>query len=363
MTRSDFVAPKNYDPSEYEVIDYLDNKRPEFVPGVPVEFYEKAVAVWRERIFEHFPDFQTGGDDHTSIHQCNHCGHPAIRWVAVVLHKPTGKKLAFGEICAERVDMPGRDAFKAKFIKDRAALEQARLENEARKAAFRADNADVCEFLDGLDTETAHPFLCDMVYSFNRKGELTEGQTNAVKKFMVNEQRFQQRKQEQAEAMKDVPPVVEGRRTVEGEIVTVKPQEGDYGTTWKMLVLEADGNKVWSTIPERLWTETWDANDGSRVENLLHCRVRFDAEITRSCKDEHFGLAKRPTKAQVTDKSGAEQAKLEQEIKDLEATKEQILCDIAALDGAYDPHDRRGNLNAWLADVEVELVNARAKVA
>lgn len=314
-TRTDVHRPAEFDPADYEVIDYLDMKRPELPPGLTSEQYAaftEYLERWQARILEHFPDWRTGGTDHQSVFQCNHCGHQGLRWVAVVRHEPTGAKLAFGEICADRVGLPGRDAFRAKFIKDRAALEQAALENRLRKEAFAAAEPEIVAFLNDVRFgEGCHnEFLRSVAAQLDRKGELSEAQVGAVKKFMAREAEQAAKRAAEAEALKDAGPLETGRRTVEGEVLSTRYQESDFGGAWKWLVRQDDGNKVWGSIPGSvidltLDTSYYDENgnlcveqsqvDG--VEGLRGCRVRFTAAVERSRDDEHFGFYKRPTKA------------------------------------------------------------------
>ncbi len=327
--RTDKHAPKNFDPTQYRVIDYIDTKLPDMgglfmamtAGGRDSKQAEEACAAIRkqheERIFRYFPNYTTGGDDHTSIHQCNHCGHPGIRWVAVTEHIPTGAKLAFGEICAERCELPGVDAFKAKFIKTRAALEAKALENKIAKANFAGENQDVVAFLDGLDKARAdysdameewndkgcvgsapkaprvHPFLSDMIHSLNKYGSLTEKQLSATRKFAAKAAEFaardKARDEERAAEVASAAPITPGRQSITGEVLKTKLQESyNFGSTWKMLVKAADGNRYWGTIPESIS----EAKAGDIVS--------FTATVEQSKDDEHFGFFKRPTGAVCT---------------------------------------------------------------
>ena len=78
-----------------------------------------------------------------------------------------------------------------------------------------------------------------------------------------------------------------GRVVIEGVILSTKPQESAYGTTWKMLV-EGDGWKVWGSIPSEIFQP---AEKG--------VRVRFTATVEPSQDDPSFGFYKRPTKAEI----------------------------------------------------------------
>ncbi|AYN58504.1 ssDNA binding protein [Arthrobacter phage Liebe] len=83
-------------------------------------------------------------------------------------------------------------------------------------------------------------------------------------------------------------PVVEGRYEIQGEVLTVKVQDGAYGSSLKMLVA-VDGYKVWGTVPNDLYgVERGD-------------KVAFTATVAKSDDDEAFGFYSRPTKARRLD--------------------------------------------------------------
>lgn len=349
--RTDVHAPSQFDPADYVVIDYIDVKRPEYFAGCPLEVYEEIVASWQAQIFRHFPDWRTGGTDHQSVHQCNHCGHPGLRWVAVVEHTPTGAKLAFGETCADRCDLSGRDAFRLKFIKDAAALEAARQEKAAALAewvALSPDNAAVVAYFDQIDSDEAayrtameewndryedqaraqatgeatgspvppapkparpyDEFVNDVKGKFRRYGSLSEKQVACILRSKEREETFEQRKAEEAAVLATVAPLEEGRREIEGEVLSTKWQDSDFGGSLKMLVKQDDGNKLWGSVPGNLadltisHTELDESTGGYDVIEgieLKGARVKFTAAVERSRDDEHFGFFKRPTKAEV----------------------------------------------------------------
>ena len=138
--------------------------------------WAQAVENWRQYILTYFPDWRTGdgSNDHQSIFVCNHCGHPGIRYVAVVRQISTGKFLAFGETCADRAELAGRDAFKALMARKAREAAQAAAELAAKQADFREAHPELVAWLTQDGLAGRHPFLFDMVHSFNRWGNLTE---------------------------------------------------------------------------------------------------------------------------------------------------------------------------------------------
>lgn len=142
-------------------------------------------------------------------------------------------------------------------------------------------------------------FLGSLYRQLTRKGDLSERQIAAALRSQEREAEFTARRETEREALRDVDPIVEGRREIEGEVLSTKWKESMYGTTLKMLVREDDGNKVWGTVPEalqQLTFETWSEVDQTYVPGieLKGSRVALTAEVTRSEDDEHFGFYKRP---------------------------------------------------------------------
>ncbi len=306
MARTDIHRPAEFDPADYEIIDFIDNKAPDygaaFLQGLHTGASAEAVAEmvkamraeYEARIFEHFPNWTTGGIDRRSIFQCNHCG-AHIRWVAVALHKPTGSKLAFGDICAERCELPTRDAFRAKFIKDRAAREEAKMLKLIARATFENEAPDVVEFLAGIETQRASEFLVSVADQLTAKGTLSEAQVAAVRRFIAGQaERDARRAAEATEAAKTAQPFPVGRQTVTGTVVSTKTIDSHYGgLQLKMLVKTDDGNRIFGTAPESLQPSS-DA-----ILALKGQRVTFTADFQASKDDPHFGFYKNPRSAEL----------------------------------------------------------------
>jgi hypothetical protein len=88
-----------------------------------------------------------------------------------------------------------------------------------------------------------------------------------------------------AESAGPVADVPEGRNVVTGTIVSTKVVESQYGTAYKMIVLDDRGFKVYCTQPSAIS----EAGRGDRVS--------FTATLSRSDDDPTFGFGSRPTKA------------------------------------------------------------------
>lgn len=84
-------------------------------------------------------------------------------------------------------------------------------------------------------------------------------------------------------------PAPSGRVAVTGEVVSTRVTEGDYGTSYKMLVKADEGFKVWVSIPSALLETT-------TVEEAKGRRVTFTATLQPSADDASFAFGSRPSK-------------------------------------------------------------------
>ena len=107
------------------------------------------------------------------------------------------------------------------------------------------------------------------------------------------------------------------RQVVEGNIVSVKMKETQYGATNKMLVQLDNGNRVYGSVPksinEKLFGpipgqykyggpfHTVDEERLARMKQTIACgrRVRFLAMVDPSNDDPHFGFFSRPSRAEL----------------------------------------------------------------
>lgn len=245
------------------------------------------------------------GDDFegnmTKRGRCDHCGAGPLRYIEAFLHIPSGKTIHVGERCASRLGLPSRSA-----LDHRAMLEQAHRERKVHQWVEGGEGrAELKAWLESVvycepeEFRAKFPacvgrtssFLFDLLHKLNRYGDLSEKQTAAIEKIR---QRNIDWLDESAEKDAGAEPFREGRRLVEGTVVSTKLQTSDYGDTWKMLVDEGDGNRLWGTIPSSLQClgEGWEVVKKGQ-------RVRFTATVQRKADEQHFGFYKRPTGAVV----------------------------------------------------------------
>lgn len=312
--------PTNFEPSDYEVAEYLDNRSPEFPAfagatmsreerEAQIRWFQKERQMWLEEWQRYFPG-DDQGQKRGPQYRCAHCGERNVRYMVAVLHKPTGKHVAFGDICVARLGFPNHQAFRAEKIRSHAANEAKRLKRikamadfiektpefatayavyvNARPTPATEEQTTLGESADSYSAKSRWKiefpaFVHDIVGKFSQYGSLSEKQVGAVARAITQSA---SRAEERAAEAQNAAPVPTGRVDVEGVILTTKVQDGymGRGTTLKMLVRHDAGWKVWLTMPTSLCADKGD-------------RVAFSCEIEASADDKTFGFGKRPTKA------------------------------------------------------------------
>lgn len=287
MGRTDVHAPKALVTEDYEYLGAYDNNPDGFNPAIAKARIEliNRVIVEPGRSRADLP-----GD-------CQHCGRPYIRYVALMLHKPTNTVLQIGETCL----MNRFDRASADFHALRKQAELDRKMQRIRKlvAAFAADpaNANIAFMADKEITEntTENWFVRDVAAKLRRYGELSERQIAAVRNAL---ERDKQRAIEQANKPPEpiavaIPDTYLGTVTLDATILGAKFVDSDFGSSLKALLLVVLPNsgvpgeafKVWSTVPR--------AENGTIAE-LKGRRIRWTGTLQRSADDPTFGIFKRP---------------------------------------------------------------------
>lgn len=318
-TRTDVHRPVALVTEDYTYVGTFDNHPPEPPLGGSLDGYIEAMAWWREHSLPMMKLAESGslGAERGSS-QCHHCG-AAIRYGATLRHV-SGDHIAVGETCLDnRFERATAD-----FQAARKAAELDREKQRIRKAvaAFAEANPDLAfmtlhptiaqlrntandgrhfeVYNAGAGTSIDNCFVADVARKLVNYGDLSQRQIDAVRRSIA-------RDAEKAAKAKTDPepscPVVEGRIVVEGTVLTLKWQDGDFGSTLKMLVRDDRGFKVWGTVPTSLTEGSdWDETAAGYIDRRAADRgdrVRFTATVERSRDDEAFGFFKRPVKAEV----------------------------------------------------------------
>jgi hypothetical protein len=302
MMNANIHSEKNFKPEDYEILDYLDNKRPEYVFGMPMDAYKSIVDDWKREIAHYFPtsrivdaNVENRQIPEHNIHKCRHCGCTNVRYIVAVRHIPSDTNLVFGDICVAHLGFANYDAFKAAKLRAKAAQGNASLKIFKKRLQFLNANPEFRQVLES--EELNHPdhanngFLQDIVLKLNKYGFLSEAQVNAFLKSVVRDHEFavKRAERERAEAVRrqTAMPAPTGRNKFTGQIISIKTVESAFGVAWKTLVLLDCGSKVWMTLPSGLSSE--DKNK----------KIEFKATLTQSKDDALFFFGKRPSLIKV----------------------------------------------------------------
>lgn len=283
MTRTDIHRPSAIIPEDYTDVGFL--------PHVDVGNWE-FVAAERKRINEHMK--RTGGHwEHPSAGSCAICGNVMAMSHVIFHHTPTNAYLRVGMTCADKLDFSRG----AEFNEFRTHLKAA-IERKAGKAKAKALLAewgmDAAWTVYELPNEKRGSFavetIVDIISKLIQYGSISDPQKAFINKLLVQIDNHEvvtaQRKAEIAAAASA--PVTDERIRIEGEIITIKEQETDFGLTTKLLIKTPAGWKAWGTCPSAL-------NDDELAKGQ---HVGFMARFQRSNDDPKFGFFSRPTKAE-----------------------------------------------------------------
>jgi hypothetical protein len=279
MTRTDVHAPKNLVTEDYEFVacGYFGSADE---PGYSPLAHEARYLLdegWRM-------------GENESAGGCYHCG-ANLKYYAILKHEPSHTLVRVGETClANRFELAS-----AEFHRLRAA---AQLDRQAQ----RVKNTRIVWFAVDQDREIAYAWASEQIEAgsygsggfrhtfvsqINRYGTVSDKFVRSIMRDMARtERRAEERTAQEAIEAKASSPVIEGRITVTGEVLSTKWQEGDFGGALKMLVRDDRGFKLWGTVPAAISPDRGD-------------RITFTATVTKSQDDETFGFFKRPSKAFV----------------------------------------------------------------
>ena len=165
--------PTNFDPAQYEVLDYLDGKRPAYF-GQGIEAHEAEVKFWEADLAGYF-----GADwKSKNIRKCVHCGHNPLRWLTVVKHLLTGDTVVFGADCTKRLEFIDQKTFKLAQLQAKDAANKVRIKVwNAREKFLQANPVFAAAITNYTGSNT---FVKDVVAKLGLYGSLSERQVSAV---------------------------------------------------------------------------------------------------------------------------------------------------------------------------------------
>jgi len=271
--------PLNFEPSDYTVEDYLDNRRPAFFGGLTADEYRREVEDWTAYMVR-----VLGTDWQRKSHACIHCGNTNVRWITAVRHAPTGEVVVFGSDCTDRLGFANKHAFKLAQLQARAEARKVRFTIYNKRQAFLATNPDIVTALAdiGKPEHVKNFFAQDVLRKLDKYGELTPRQAAAIVESMTRDKVYAARRATETVEPKGAAP--SGRVAVTGVVLSVKEQESAYNeaTVTKLLIKLANNSKVWCTRP----------SGGLDIERGDTVTIRATWTVSRD--DPSFAFGKRP---------------------------------------------------------------------
>lgn len=309
MARTDIHSPLHLVTEDYEYWGSYDGGEDAEYDPISGTFSETQKArVYRfikERGLKFAATHGHNGD------QCDHCG-AHLRYVALMLHKPTNTILHVGENCLSNRFEQATAAFHAMRKAAELSRENQRIVSE-RTRYFEANPGVEPIYVRYIlwaknaveAPEFEDTFLQDLMRKLRDYGSLSEKQTPWVEKCISRwvDRKLAEKAREEEKAV--VADIEEGTYQFTGTIVSVKEHFSDFGASWKMTVKSEDGRVYWGTIPAQLF-DIDITNKDLKEETVT---VTIKAAVTRSEKDRTFGFFKRPRLVSVTDAEGTIESK------------------------------------------------------
>jgi hypothetical protein len=276
MKRNDPYSPKNMNPKDFTILAFGYKEMYE----CPITGYMESMLVFEEmspRWTEMGCPQEPTWDKHKDG-TCDHCGH-YVKYFSVLINDKTQEIIQVGCKCLERfMDLSWK--FDTKALKTRA-------ENNLREITWLANHPkEAMAYQYCKMAPQVWEVAKDIARKVRQYGDLSEKQLQVI----VN---AYEKYKESLIPKPDVitTPCPQGKMVIEGTILSVKSVDGYFGaTTLKMLVEDDRGFKVYGTTPDVIL---------GQEGGLRGRKVRFNASVEPSEKDNCFGYYKRPTKAQL----------------------------------------------------------------
>lgn len=280
--RTDCHRPSEINPNDYSFVAF------EYLPRTG-DVLGDALFLQGERMRIQAHMKNTGGrySSHEHGGNCHICGSVNAIYTALFFHRKSNSYIRTGLDCAEKLECQGIEAFRRNVHN---ALEAQAGKCKAQAILNQAGLAKAWEVYlsktDGWEENTCR----DIVGKLVQYGSLSDKQISFVRTLLgkiENRAAIQAQREVEKAAAKPLPKF-EGRVTIRGKVLSLKEPDGFSAfPSWKMLVQHEDGWKLWGSIPSSLR----GVNKGQEVQ--------FDAMITPSDRDDHFGFFNRPSKAKV----------------------------------------------------------------
>ena len=283
--RTDIHRPSVIEPDEYEFVcfDYM---------GTADLGAVLSLAGERAAFRDHMA--RTGGrySGHEHGGSCHVCGAWAI-YLCRFYHAPTNTYIETGEDCAQKMHEGEADRFRAFRTSIHEARDRAAGKAKAQALLEDANLAEAWTIYDqrtpGVSPHFEELTVADIVCKLVKYGSISDKQEAFLHRLLTKiKERPAREAARQSEQDAAAPvPVTDTRVEVEGDILTIKTVESQFGYTDKCLIKTSAGWKLWITLPSAVAK----AQRGDRIA--------FTCKVEPSRDDPKFGFGKRPTKARI----------------------------------------------------------------
>lgn len=276
--RTDIHSPKSIIPADYHFVgfSYLG---PEYETG-----YSSSL---RAIISAHMT--RTGGrySGHAHGGSCHICGAHAL-YMAVFHHPATNVYIKAGLDCTDKMGMDSGngEAFRSGIRSENKAIAGKK---KAKKILEESGAGKAWEI---YETTTENRFeentISDIVAKLVKYGSISDKAMAFVSSLLskIENRATVEAARAERHALAATVPTTDTRVMIEGKVISHKFQDSAFGTVHKMLIEATEGFRLWGTVPNGLDIETG-------------IRVKFQARITKSDRDEKFGFFQRPSKAEI----------------------------------------------------------------
>lgn len=291
-------------PENYGVVDFVD-----WSPWDGMAVTNPDALKWMMEELDRMRALLRAGTSVYGTGQCAHCGS-WLRYGVVLRDVRDGAHLQVGQDCASNRFALTEGQWADKKAKLDRMREQA-LAGEKRIAA-RGEHPEATAILEmfisefeatGRRGERWGDFLADVGWRFQRDGQLSQAQADAVVRIFAEDIARAESRAYQQEEREAAGPVPTGKGVeLEGEVVSLKWRDNQWGGSLKMIVKLPNGSRVWGTCPSALEEALAEAEGRDNFIELEYAggaRVRFVANVEAADDDPSFGFFKRPRSAEL----------------------------------------------------------------
>jgi len=257
-----------FDPKSYSFVDCFDHRMNESYDHINGTYYGEANDPLD---FSYVDELESNG---YNCDQCTHCG-THLKHGSVYRHT-SGELVVIGPTCVDRLQFDSCDEIQALHIANRLRLARLR---SLMKRSWRWKI--VGDFL--MENEDKNHIIGDMLNKLNKYLRISRKQISFARKLVRDEAGRESRKAEREAKLVNTPDWQDGRFEIEGEVLSCKWKDSDFGGGYKLLIELEDSRRCWGSAPQK-WIDAGEPKT-----------IRIKAGFTPSRDDKKFAFYKRPT--------------------------------------------------------------------